>query len=156
MATPDRTNPPDLPAGVTARRLLGLVWDERRVVAIALVCALVYTALSLALPVVVQRIIDDGIVPADDALLYELLGLLVVLALLRSGIAFCRRYATATIGIRVEARMRRLLYDGYLRLPASLLRPAGHGAGRLARDQRPVPHPLLRRLGRRCSCARAR
>src|SRR5437764_10812354 len=32
-------------------------------------------------------------------------------------INFSRRYATARIGIRIEARMRELLYHGYLRFP---------------------------------------
>ena len=116
------------------------MWGERRVVAIALVCALGYTALSLALPVVVQRVIDDAIVPEDDGLLYELLALLVVLALLRSGVAFCRRYATATIGIRVEARMRRLLYDGYLAFPRAFYdrQATGQVVSRATNDLYPI------------------
>src|SRR5206468_10516254 len=39
------------------------------------------------------------------------------LAALRAVINFNRRYATARIGITIEARMRELLYTAYLRYP---------------------------------------
>jgi ABC-type multidrug transport system fused ATPase/permease subunit len=43
--------------------------------------------------------------------------IVVLLAFARFGINFTRRYATARTGIRVEARMRELLYQAYLRYP---------------------------------------
>ena len=140
MTTPDRTNPPDLPAGATTRRLLRLWWDERRIVGLALVCALVYTAALAGAAVVVQRVIDDAIVPDDTAACTSCWALLVVLALLRAGIAFCRRYATATIGIRVEARMRALLYDGYLAFPRAFYdrQTTGQVVSRATNDLYPI------------------
>src|SRR5699024_4969277 len=139
METPDRTNPPDLPAGATTRRLVRLWWTERRAVLLGLAAALVYTVLSLALPVVVQRVIDDAIVPDDRTLRLELLALLLGLAALRAGVSFVRRYATATIGIRVEARMRRLLYDGYLGFPRAFYdrQPTGQVVSRATNDLYP-------------------
>src|SRR5207302_3609150 len=45
------------------------------------------------------------------------LAAIVGLAALRWAINFNRRFATARIGVRIEARMRELLYDAYLRYP---------------------------------------
>src|SRR3712207_5026552 len=43
--------------------------------------------------------------------------LIILPAAARCGVNFVRRYATARVGIRVEARMRELLYAAYLRYP---------------------------------------
>ena len=44
-------------------------------VLVAVACAFAYTALSLSLPIIVQHVIDDAIVPDDQSRLLELLGL---------------------------------------------------------------------------------
>ena len=65
----------------------------------------------------VQRTIDEAIEgPYEDRLL-PYLGLIVAVALVRFGVNFTRRYATARIGIAVEARMRQLLYNAYVGYP---------------------------------------
>ena len=110
-------DPPDLPLWPTLRRLAPLWWEQRRLAAVGLVCAFAFTGLSLTIPVLVQRVIDEAIEgPYDDRLL-PYLGLIVAVAALRFGINFTRRFATARIGIAVEARMRELLYDAYVRYP---------------------------------------
>ena len=45
------------------------------------------------------------------------LALITVIAAVRFGVNFTRRYATARIGIAVEARLRGMMYDAYLRFP---------------------------------------
>jgi len=112
----NRVDPPDYPAWPTARRLLALWWEQRRLGIRGLVCAFAYTAVSLAIPVLVQRAIDNGVVHRRQAL-WPYLAAIVVLAALRLGINFTRRYATARVGIRIEARMRELLYQAYLVFP---------------------------------------
>jgi ABC-type multidrug transport system fused ATPase/permease subunit len=112
----NNVDPPDFPAWPTARRLLALWWRERRLGAIGLSCALAYTALSLTIPILIQRAIDNSVVDDRDAL-WPYLAAITVLAAVRLGINFTRRYATARIGIRIEARMRELLYQAYLRFP---------------------------------------
>ncbi len=110
-------DPPDLPLWPTLRRLAPLWWEQRRLAAIGLACALAFTALSLTIPVLVQRTIDEAIEgPYEDRLL-PYLGLIVAVALVRFGVNFTRRYATARIGIAVEARMRQLLYNAYVGYP---------------------------------------
>jgi ABC-type multidrug transport system fused ATPase/permease subunit len=110
-------DPPDLPLWPTLRRLAPLWWEQRRLAALGLVCAFVFTGLSLTIPVLVQRVIDEAIEgPYDDRLL-PYLALILAIAGLRFGVNFTRRFATARIGIAVEARLRELLYDAYVRYP---------------------------------------
>src|SRR4051795_5104463 len=111
-----RVDPPDYPAWPTGRRLLGLWWEQRRLAFRGLACAFAYTTVSLAIPVLIQRAIDNSVVHERQAL-WPYLVAIVVLAALRLAINFQRRYATARVGIRIEARMRELLYTAYLRFP---------------------------------------
>ncbi|HEY5058124.1 MAG TPA: ABC transporter ATP-binding protein [Gaiellaceae bacterium] len=109
-------DPPDLGLLPTLRRLLRLWRVEWRLGAVGLVFALFYTLISTAIPLLQQRAIDDAIVSHKQRL-WPYLVAIVVLALARMLINFTRRYATARIGIRIEARMRELLYEAYLRYP---------------------------------------
>jgi len=111
-----RVDPPDYPAWPTARRLLRLWWEQRRLGIRGLVCAFAYTGVSLTIPLLIQRAIDNAVVHHEHAL-WPYLAAIVLLAALRMAINFTRRYATARIGIRIEARMRELLYQAYLVFP---------------------------------------
>ncbi len=64
----------------------------------------------------------------------------VVLALARFGINFARRYATARTGIRVEARMRELLYKAYLGYPRAFYdrHATGQVVSRATNDLYPI------------------
>jgi ABC-type multidrug transport system fused ATPase/permease subunit len=84
---------------------------------LGLSCALVFTALSLTIPLLIQRTIDDAIDGGDRSLLLPYLVAILAVAALRFGVNFTRRFATARIGIAVEARLRSLLYEAYLRYP---------------------------------------
>jgi ABC-type multidrug transport system fused ATPase/permease subunit len=109
-------DPPDLGLLPTLRRLLRLWWGERRLGALGLSFALAYTLISIAIPLLMQRAIDNAIV-AHTQRLWPYVLAIVALGTVRFGINFSRRYATARIGIRIEARMRELLYNAYLRYP---------------------------------------
>jgi ATP-binding cassette, subfamily B, bacterial len=116
---PDRANPvdpPDLGLLPTFRRLLRLWWAERRLGFRGLTLAFCYTLISIAIPLISQRAIDDAIVHHRHALWPYVLAI-VGLAAVRFGVNFARRFATARIGIRIEAKMRELLYTAYLRYP---------------------------------------
>jgi ABC-type multidrug transport system fused ATPase/permease subunit len=101
----------------TFRRLLRLWREQWKLGVFALTCALLYTLISIVIPILIQRAIDNAIVPHKEDQLPPYLAAIGGLALLRFGINFNRRYATARIGIRIEARMRELLYQAYLRYP---------------------------------------
>jgi len=117
VSTPNPVDPPDLTSRETIRHLVPLWWEQRRLVAFGLVCAFVFTGLTITIPILIQHTIDDAIDAPDQHLLIPFLAAIIGVATLRLGVGFLRRYATARIGIAVEARLRSLLYDGYLRFP---------------------------------------
>ena len=110
-------DPPDLKLWPTLRHLYPLWRAQWRLVAVGLTCALAFTGLSLAIPILIQRTIDNAIDGGDMALLVPYLALITVLAAIRFGVNFTRRYWTARIGIAIEARLRGMMYDAYLRFP---------------------------------------
>src|SRR3954466_2732370 len=103
-------DPPDLLFWATCRRLLRLWRGEWRLVSIGLSCALLGTALTISVPLVIRRVIDDVIVPDQPGRLLPYIALLLALGCLRFVVMFTRRYATARVGIRIEARVRELLF----------------------------------------------
>ena len=111
-------DPPDLTLWPTLRHLYPLWRAQWRLVLLGLACALVFTGLSLAIPILIQRTIDDAIDGGDTALLVPFLTAIVVIAALRFAVNFTRRYATARIGIAVEARLRSMLYAPICATPA--------------------------------------
>jgi ABC-type multidrug transport system fused ATPase/permease subunit len=96
--------------------LLRLWRREWRLGLLGLSLALVYTLISIAIPILTQRAVDDSIVHHRHPLWPYILGI-VGLAAIRFAGNFTRRFATARIGIRIEARMRELLYTAYLKFP---------------------------------------
>jgi len=109
-------DPPDLGLLPTFRRLLRLWAAEWRLGAVGLSFALAYTLISTTIPLLMQQAIDHAIVKHSQPLWPYLLAI-AGLGALRFLVNFMRRYATARIGIRIEARMRELLYRAYLRYP---------------------------------------
>jgi ABC-type multidrug transport system fused ATPase/permease subunit len=120
MAVPapvSTVDPPDLSFGPTARHLAREWWVERRLVGVGLLCALATTALGIAIPVLVQRVIDNSIVAKDHSELALYLVLIAVCAFLRFATNSARRAITSRIGIVIENRLRAKLYDAYLTYP---------------------------------------
>ena len=134
--------PPDLGFWPTAKGLARLWGEQRRLVIFGLVCAFIYTGLSLAIPIVVRHAIDDSIAPTDGKAepLWPYITAIVLLAIVRFVINFLRRYATARTGIRVEARMRELLYQAYLRYPRAFYdrHATGQVVSRATNDLYPI------------------
>ena len=115
-------DPPDLGMMPTFRRLLRLWMEQWKLGIFGLGCSLVYTLISVAIPILIQRAIDNSIDTSHHQHrqpLWPYLAVIVALAAARAVVAVNRRYATARIGIRIEARMRELLYRAYLRYPRS-------------------------------------
>ena len=135
-------DPPDLSFWPTAKGLARLWREQKRLVLIGLACAFVYSGLSLAIPLTVKRAIDNSIAPTNGHRdpLWPYLVVVVVLASIRFAINFTRRYATARTGIRVEARMRELLYQAYLRYPRAFYdrHATGQVVSRATNDLYPI------------------
>jgi ABC-type multidrug transport system fused ATPase/permease subunit len=133
-------DPDDYPLRPTLRRLSHLWWGERRLVLLGLVCALGYTALTLTISVLIQRAIDHAIVPNHVGRLWPYVIAILALGLARFWINFTRRYATARVGVRLEARLREMLYAGYLGFPRAFydLHPTGQVVSRATNDLFPI------------------
>jgi ABC-type multidrug transport system fused ATPase/permease subunit len=132
-------DPPDLGLLPTLRRLLRLWWLERRLGFLGLSLALAYTLVSITIPLLTQRAIDHAIVSHTQRL-WPYIVAIVGLAAVRFVINFSRRYATARIGIRIEARMRELLYHAYLRFPRAFFdrHATGQVLSRATNDLYPI------------------
>ena len=137
MSTVD---PPDLAVRPTLRRLFPLWWEQRRLVGLGLACALAFTGLSISIPVLTKFVIDDAIEGGNRDRLLPLLGLIIAVAVVRFFVNFTRRFATARVGIAVEARLRGLLYDAYLRYPRAFFdrHSTGEVISRATNDIYPV------------------
>jgi ABC-type multidrug transport system fused ATPase/permease subunit len=133
-------DPEDYALWPTVRRLIPLWWGERSLVLLGMACALGYTTLSLAIPILTQRAIDNAVVPGKLSDLWPYVAAIFLLAVIRFGINFTRRYATARIGVRLEARMRELLYEGYLGFPRAFYdrHPTGQVVSRATNDLFPI------------------
>jgi ABC-type multidrug transport system fused ATPase/permease subunit len=142
-------DPPDLGLLPTFRRLMPLWWEERRLGFFSLACSLVYVVLSLAIPTLIAAAIDNSIDPSSTGKttwpdlgpqLWPYLAIAVGLATIRFVVNFNRRFATARIGIRIEARMRELLYQAYLRYPRAFFdrHATGQVLSRATNDLYPV------------------
>ena len=133
-------DPPDLSSRATLRRLFPLWWEQRRLVGIGLLFALAFTALSMTIPILIQRTIDEAIVGPQDGRLLPYLGAIIVLAALRFAVNFSRRFATARVGIAVEARLRERLYHAYLTYPRAFFdrHATGEVISRATNDIYPV------------------
>ena len=135
-------DPPDYELWPTLRRLLGLWRREWRLVSLGLACALATTGLAVAIPILIRYAIDDSIRPVHgkSTSLWPYLAAVLVLAALRFGTNFTRRYATARVGIRIEARMRELLYQAYLRYPRAFYdrHATGQVVSRATNDLYPI------------------
>jgi ABC-type multidrug transport system fused ATPase/permease subunit len=104
----------------TFRRLLRIWAEQWKLGVFGLACSLVYTLISITIPILIQRAIDNSIDlhhHQHRQALWPYLAIIVGLAVARAVIAFNRRFATARIGVRIEARMRELLYRAYLGYP---------------------------------------
>jgi ABC-type multidrug transport system fused ATPase/permease subunit len=135
-------DPPDLALWPTAKGLARLWREQGRLVVLGLVCAFAYSGLSLAIPIVIRHAIDSSIAPQNGhrAALWPYLVAVLLLAAVRFALNFTRRYATARTGIRVEWRMRELLYQAYLRYPRAFYdrHATGQVVSRATNDLYPI------------------
>ena len=101
--------------------------------------AFVYSVLSLAIPLLIATAIDSSIVDHRYPLA-PLLVAIAVLSVLRAWVNYRRRYATSRVGVAIEARLRELLYEQYLRYPRPFYdrQPTGQVLSRATNDLYPV------------------
>jgi ATP-binding cassette, subfamily B, bacterial CvaB/MchF/RaxB len=113
---------------LTLRALIGSFRGLRPTIAKLLALSVVLELLSLAQPVVLRTIVDIGMASRDRGFVYELVGVLLLAALLHGGSAFLRDYAAVKAGTSLNFHMMRRVFHHALRLPLAFFekRPIGH------------------------------
>ena len=97
------------------RRILALVWSERRLYLTGVIFVALSIGTGLAYPQVIRLIIDDGVQAGRTARLNQLAILLVGILLVESAATFARDYCFNFGAERVAARLRRMVFETLLR-----------------------------------------
>jgi ATP-binding cassette subfamily B protein len=84
-----------------------------------MVAALLSQLVALAIPQVLQSIVDGPLADGDASAIWPLAGLVLGLGVLEAAMVALRRWFVLTPGTRVEARMRNALYAKLQDLPVS-------------------------------------
>ncbi|WP_448005730.1 ABC transporter ATP-binding protein [Agromyces bauzanensis] len=84
-----------------------------------MVAALIAQLIALAIPQVLQSIVDGPLAGRDASAIWPLAGLVLGFGALEAGMIALRRWFVLTPGTRVEARMRNALYARLQDLPVS-------------------------------------
>jgi ATP-binding cassette subfamily B protein len=88
-----------------------------RVTAWSMVAAAASTAASLAIPLLIQRVVDGPVRHGDTRGLFLLGALAVALGLCEGALSFIRRWAQSASSVGMEAKLRADLYAHLQRLP---------------------------------------
>lgn len=104
----EEASPP--PDRATINRLLSLARPYWRQFALAAVCLVVATAVTLSLPVFIQGLVDATVVHKDSALMTNLLMLMIGVFLVQSLFNFGQSYLLSFIGERLVADLRKKVF----------------------------------------------
>jgi subfamily B ATP-binding cassette protein MsbA len=118
------------------RRLLGYVQPYRARMIIALLALSAATLLGLAMPLVVQNVVDLIFVAGGGRLLNQLTALLALILFCQAIFSFINRYNIAYVGERVVADLRQQLYQHLISLSLRFFadRRTGELVSRLTND----------------------
>ncbi|MEV6925985.1 ABC transporter ATP-binding protein [Dactylosporangium sp. NPDC051485] len=83
----------------------------------SMLAAVASTAASLAIPLLIQRVVDGPVRHGDTRGLFLLGGLAIALGLCEGALSFIRRWAQSASSVGMEARLREDLYAHLQRLP---------------------------------------
>ena len=97
------------------RRIVALVWSERRLYLTGVIFVALSIGTGLAYPQVIRLIIDDGVQAGRTARLNQLAILLVGILLVESAATVARDYCFGLGAERVAARLRRMVFETLLR-----------------------------------------
>jgi ATP-binding cassette subfamily B protein len=100
-------------------RIRGYVRPYLHHMAWMLLAAAAGTGASLAVPLVVRRVVDGPVLHGDRAGLFELGALALALGVVEAGLAFIRRWTQSAVALGMEYTMRNDLYAHLQRLPVA-------------------------------------
>ena len=129
--TPRRPFPRD-----TFKRVVRLYSDHKMVLVIVALLVLITSALGVATPLLIQRVIDDALPNQDMNLLLWLIGGMVAAAGISGILNFAQSRLNARVGFKVMEEMRHTVYNHLLKQPISFFSSTKTGdiQSRLAND----------------------
>ncbi len=112
----------------TVRRVLAYGRPMRRQIAAFLVLTVFGAMLVVATPLLLGRIIDDGVIPGDLRVVYTLAALVAVLAMVEAVLTVLTRWFSARIGEDLILDLRKEVFGHVLRQPIAFFTRAQTGA----------------------------
>nr|WP_237565283.1 ABC transporter ATP-binding protein [Ornithinimicrobium cavernae] len=112
----------------TGRRVVGYGRPFRSDIGLFLVLTIVVAALGVATPLLLGRIIDDGVIPEDRQVVIVLGVVVAVLAVLEAGLTVITRFYGARIGEGLILNLRTEVFAHVLRQPIAFFTRAQTGA----------------------------
>lgn len=95
----------------TLRRVAALAGPYRAMLVLFLATVVVDGLLVIAGPLLLQRLVDDGVVPGDRGVVIALAGAVAVLAVVQAVISLVQRYASVRIGEGLVLDLRTAVFD---------------------------------------------
>lgn len=105
-----------LPKGLV-RRTLGYAAPFKGILVIFLLCILAAAILGVAPPLLFRRIIDDGVLAGDRALVIRLAIIVAVLAVIEAAVEIVQRWCSSRIGEGLIYDLRTQVFDHVQRMP---------------------------------------
>lgn len=127
MSHGDKAKSTPLPPG-TARRVMSYAGPFRRLIAGFLVLVAVGSLTVVAVPLLLQRLIDDGVTPQDRGVVITLALLVAAIALVEAVTTLAQRWFSARIGEGLIHHLRTEVFSHVLRQPIAFFTRAQTGA----------------------------
>lgn len=112
----------------TLRRVLSYARPHRRLIGIFLVLVVVGAVLVVATPLLLQRLIDDGVIPGNRGLVVRIALLVAAIAVLDGVLTMIERWYSARIGESLIYALRTEVFGHVLRQPIAFFTRAQTGA----------------------------
>lgn len=112
----------------TVRRVLGYARPHARAIAVFLVLVVVSSVLVVAIPLLLQRLIDDGVIPGNSALVVRIALIVAGIAVLEAVLTMAERWFSARIGEGLIYALRTEVFGHVLRQPIAFFTRAQTGA----------------------------
>jgi ATP-binding cassette, subfamily B, bacterial len=116
-----------LPPG-TVRRILGYARPYKKDIAAFLVIVVIDAALVAATPLLLKRIVDDGVLRGDRQLVVTLALLVAAIALFDAGLSLTQRWFSSRIGEGLIYHLRTEVFDHVQRQPVAFFTRTQTGA----------------------------
>ena len=112
----------------TVRRILGFARPYKRQIVVFLVLVVGGSALVVVTPLLLQRLVDDGVVPGDRQVIVTLALVVAGLAFVEAAVGLAQRYLSSRIGEGLIYDLRTQVFSHVQRQPVAFFTRAQTGA----------------------------